>query len=1656
MPFWLACTILPSLATATVCTRTERAWLQHCAVADDCTSESSFCSCCGEYPNTEYAEACEVICGMRVVHARSRSAAVAHSSWDFEDFGDRSSTSVRERGPTFEQPALSLIGDAAVVLGDCYNLDVRARATADTHAEIVAGEDGQEACLIPPVTPRLFSTDAHLALNLSVCPSRVAPFHVHDPQPAALAAMLCFDECRVRNTTQQTAPPPVVDYDALRIANCTRQCFVSCVVPAAAQCAADCGAANYTCFATCHREATTCSVPMGQRDVRYFRADPNAPVCTDEHDRYRQCVIECNGQCHEELARSQRTVHDDVRDWYNQTCSAPLGRSAVLASSCVLDCETSCQSFCNQTVTAILGPELGLGLHLRNCTSNCSANCDGECFVEDAYYGYEVGCRPSPAFNCTEGCYTTQCPAQPTFCSVYDALGALRAVDLNCTFLTTMNVTFEETWSNMSVSIGAQLADPSSALSQYIGLDGNTHICYNDCTDTTTGTELFFHAARASLTAAAASIEIGRNCTTRCYERACLDSCTFECTLEAARRLLPPCVRGPECISPTNCTLAESTNCSAFRAFEPVLINITAVTMNMAVWVPPWTQDVCEDQVGQSVGSFRACYQRCPVHCANACPLPVNHTMRLRNGSLYNDTSGACLSQCHYECAHNCSLSMIDDVASSWCVPPLEPIPRCVPPLNCTDDCYDECLDPTLLLATDPECEEFRYGFRPDGSNHTVISIPYAYNVSSPAACARNETPCSAPNIFYNLTTFERDVLVSKGCVQRCAARCVARCFDRYCVTRLEEPVNDTAICLPRCLDRFFEASEADDATVDDRGAANATTLNVTACQLSCHASCIVGRSSYCSALCESYLDPTLWGLCLGNCYANASVSCHRDCVYGCTSNHTLAYGFAAPYNASGDYMTAAALVQIAHEDALVHAASWSNAAASCYNNCTRHCATRCFEEVASSGLCALEVTNLTSARAALGIAPLHPQVVAEASNNCTLRRSATCLDGCQHECHHRCTNLTDPIRYDLIQAAEYAELYATYVEHCESRCRIQIYGPNTTDDSCLAFTNVTTYRQECLFNCTDEVRRGICANPNITVDVGIYCNATERCGDLHVLVRQAAATPNASASIAAPYHQCMQSCSGNFTLDPQYVCDGGVSRLMAIDAARAYQLQAVGGLGQQGTTPAEQLEMDRLWAAVPMGEMCTFVNLECVVNHTFHCASECANQVAFYYELCVARFLRRNATFNYNISSCYHPDGWRVGTERWRYYAALNASRPEAQPSYWLAPNMGPPVWTYNDVPNSTVLNCSCHFLNETFDPNFVAALLEWRMRPYQNHYISTCLCLFNASAGEPQHCIHDPSEFVNVPSIFDWVFGKGSGNDDEDVDHVAAQADELVICGSPCMSHCSAHCGVYFVEHVTPSNNGGSAFLPRFNETFRFSEYPASLTNWVVSNGQGGSMVTPGHWRSPPGCFQPCMATCAVTNCTDSCGAGCAPGPEPEYDNSTALDFGCEWNSTVDEGRPLCYQFCGCYEQCASRCVAELPTMNTSTLMLERFPVCIDNCSSACEDEHHARCVNISAMLAASRIPPTVNQTQVCLNSIFPTCSLHCLGISIRNVTNTSGALFVPSKLPRELLSLNLSAGLGHLRGVRAPPEGYTFGEEAYEGYACRIDPAMASDDL
>lgn len=85
--------------------------------------------------------------------------------------------------------------------------------------------------------------------------------------------------------------------------------------------------------------------------------------------------------------------------------------------------------------------------------------------------------------------------------------------------------------------------------------------------------------------------------------------------------------------------------------------------------------------------------------------------------------------------------------------------------------------------------------------------------------------------------------------------------------------------------------------------------------------------------------------------------------------------------------------------------------------------------------------------------------------------------------------------------------------------------------------------------------------------------------------------------------------------------------------------------------------------------------------------------------------------------------------------------------------------------------------------------------------------------------------------------------------------------------------------------------------------------------------------------------------------------------------------------------------------------------------------------------RCYNISAAIAAARAPKYVNKTAVCLASIFPTCSLHCLGVSIHNTT-VNNSLFPASFLPSELLALNVTAG---------------FDPYASEGYECAIESCV-----
>ena len=135
----------------------------------------------------------------------------------------------------------------------------------------------------------------------------------------------------------------------------------------------------------------------------------------------------------------------------------------------------------------------------------------------------------------------------------------------------------------------------------------------------------------------------------------------------------------------------------------------------------------------------------------------------------------------------------------------------------------------------------------------------------------------------------------------------------------LEEPVNDTAVCIPQCLERFFEDVDEEELLASDSGygadgssvasSALATLMgngsycyaetchvNLTDCQLLCDAECLVVRSSNCSSLCDHHESPTVWNGCIANCVANASAACAQA---GSAKN---TYGFPMPYDRGGYY----------------------------------------------------------------------------------------------------------------------------------------------------------------------------------------------------------------------------------------------------------------------------------------------------------------------------------------------------------------------------------------------------------------------------------------------------------------------------------------------------------------------------------------------------------------------------------------------------------------------------------------------------------------------------------------------------------------------------------------------------------------------------------
>ncbi|MEC9051006.1 MAG: hypothetical protein VX747_01005, partial [Actinomycetota bacterium] len=334
-------------------------------------------------------------------------------------------------------------------------------------------------------------------------------------------------------------------------------------------------------------------------DTAFFRTDPNTPVCHTLGDGYKRCVGGKSEECHETLRLMKRTVQDEVDDWYNTTCRPPLVYSAIEAADCYLGCQSNCTALCNQSVVVGIGLELGRGITLANCTNNCSSFCEARCLSDEVAGSYADVCLPPPPYNCTSNCLAgygdepayRACVPPVRFCSVYDERGQLRRVDPNCS--SSLNVSHETRWGN--VSVFELLDDPGSELSAYVGVNASRHTCFNDCTNESVG--LFFHGAAADEAGALAAA----NCTTVCYETACLSACFQNCTDEEEYAALPPCEPGPDCVSATNCSFAERyRNCSAEKAHAVPPPNITEITLNETIWVPPWDPDVCAMIVAES------------------------------------------------------------------------------------------------------------------------------------------------------------------------------------------------------------------------------------------------------------------------------------------------------------------------------------------------------------------------------------------------------------------------------------------------------------------------------------------------------------------------------------------------------------------------------------------------------------------------------------------------------------------------------------------------------------------------------------------------------------------------------------------------------------------------------------------------------------------------------------------------------------------------------------------------------------------------------------------------------------------------------------------------------------------------------------------------
>ena len=126
-----------------------------------------------------------------------------------------------------------------------------------------------------------------------------------------------------------------------------------------------------------------------------------------------------------------------------------------------------------------------------------------------------------------------------------------------------------------------------------------------------------------------------RSFTTRCFATRCVRACEANCTLEAEYNALPACEAGPDCTGPYPQQCNSSAPCNWDKTLDLLdqpSINITQVTENQTtdLWVPPWTEAICEALSDGFIDAHVACAANPYRSSPQAPPSTAVHSWRRR------------------------------------------------------------------------------------------------------------------------------------------------------------------------------------------------------------------------------------------------------------------------------------------------------------------------------------------------------------------------------------------------------------------------------------------------------------------------------------------------------------------------------------------------------------------------------------------------------------------------------------------------------------------------------------------------------------------------------------------------------------------------------------------------------------------------------------------------------------------------------------------------------------------------------------------------------------------------------------------------------------------------------------------------------------------